>query len=121
MDRELDTRYRYRRLGRRAVVGVGALGLAIAVLILLPGWLRPAVARAEVRTGRVDRGPVESRADLPGGASRLYAEALGVDAVVVAGVDVVRDGKLTGERPGRILRSGRDSVTVNVPGGAART
>ena len=69
--------------------------------------------------GRVDRGPVESRADLPGGASRLYAEAVGVDAVIVAGIDVVRHGKLTGERPGRILRSGRDTETVGVPGAAS--
>jgi N-acyl-D-aspartate/D-glutamate deacylase len=63
---------------------------------------------------RVDRGPVESRADLPGGASRLYAEAIGVEAVAVAGVDVVRGGKLTGARPGRILRSGRDTRTVGL-------
>jgi len=65
---------------------------------------------------RVDRGPVESRADLPGGAARLYAEALGVEAVVVAGLDVVRGGKLTGARPGRVVRSGRDTATVGLPG-----
>ena len=61
---------------------------------------------------RVDRGPVESRTDLPGGAARLYAEAVGVEAVVVSGVDVVRGGALTGERPGRVIRSGRDTETV---------
>ena len=112
--------------------GIMTLEQAVQQLAQVPARLYGFKDRGELREGlaadlvvfdadRVDRGPVESRADLPGGASRLYAEALGVDAVVVAGVDVVRDGKLTGERPGRILRSGRDSVTVNVPGGAART
>ncbi len=111
--------------------GIMTLEQAVQQLAQVPARLYGFKDRGELREGlaadlvvfdadRVDRGPVESRADLPGGASRLYAEALGVDAVVVAGVDVVRDGKLTGERPGRILRSGRDSVTVNVPGGAAR-
>ena len=111
--------------------GIMTLEQAVQQLAQVPARLYGFKDRGELREGlaadlvvfdadRVDRGPVESRADLPGGASRLYAEALGVDAVVVAGVDVVRDGKLTGERPGRILRSGRDSVTVAVPGGAAR-
>ncbi len=110
--------------------GIMTLEQAVQQLAQVPARLYGFKDRGELREGmaadlvvfdatRVDRGPVESRADLPGGASRLYAEALGVDAVVVAGVDVVRSGKLTGERPGRILRSGRDTLTVNVPGGAA--
>ncbi len=110
--------------------GIMTLEQAVQQLAQVPARLYGFKDRGELREGmaadlvvfdaeRVDRGPVESRADLPGGASRLYAEALGVDAVVVAGVDVVRNGKLTGERPGRILRSGRDTVTVNLPGGAS--
>ncbi len=110
--------------------GIMSLEQAVQQLAQVPARLYGFKDRGERREGmaadlvvfdaeRVDRGPVESRADLPGGASRLYAEALGVDAVVVAGIDVVRSGKLTGERPGRILRSGRDTLTVNVPGGAA--
>jgi len=59
MDRELEASYRYRRLGRRAAWGLGGIALCMAILVLLPGWLRPSVARAEIRTGRVDRGPVE--------------------------------------------------------------
>ena len=66
MDRELDARDRYRRLGRRAAVGLGALGLCVAVLILLPGWLRPSVAREQIRTGTVDRGPVEGIVEASG-------------------------------------------------------
>jgi len=66
MDRELDARDRYGRLGRRAAVGIGALGLCVTVLLLLPGWLRPSVAREQARTGTVDRGPVEGIVEASG-------------------------------------------------------
>jgi len=45
--------------------------------------------------------------DLPGGARRLLAEAKGVAATIVAGQVICRDGAYTGERAGRVLRSGR--------------
>jgi N-acyl-D-aspartate/D-glutamate deacylase len=96
-----------------------SLEQAVQQLAQVPARLYGFKDRGELREGmaadlvvfdaeRVDRAPVASRPDLPG-----------VDAVVVAGVDVVRGGKLTGARPGRILHSGRDTVTVNVPGAAS--
>jgi N-acyl-D-aspartate/D-glutamate deacylase len=107
--------------------GIMSLEQAVQQLSQVPARLYGFKDRGELREGmaadlvvfdadRVDRGPVESRADLPGGAARLYAEAIGVEAVVVAGIDVVRSGKLTNARPGRILRSGRDTVTVGISG-----
>jgi N-acyl-D-aspartate/D-glutamate deacylase len=58
--------------------------------------------------------PVTLLHDLPGGGERLHAGSRGVSHVLVAGQDVVRDGVVTDERPGRVLRSGRDTETVTL-------
>jgi N-acyl-D-aspartate/D-glutamate deacylase len=52
--------------------------------------------------------------DLPGRSARLTAGSEGVVRVYVSGAATVEDGKATGATPGRILRSGRDTVTVPV-------
>jgi hypothetical protein len=52
--------------------------------------------------------------DLPAGASRLYGAADGVAHVFVAGQSIVEGPLLTDARPGRVLRSGRDTTTVTV-------
>ena len=57
------------------------------------------------------------RADLPGGEKRLYADAIGVQRVLVNGVTTVVDGEAVDALPGIVLRSGRDTRTV-VPSGA---
>jgi hypothetical protein len=54
------------------------------------------------------------RYDLPGDYGRLYADAIGVDHVLVNGAPIVRDGVLTERRPGALLRSGRDTTTPSL-------
>ncbi len=61
----------------------------------------------------IGHGAVRTRNDLPGGASRLYAEATGVCHVFVNGTEIARSGAFTGEVPGHVLRSGRDTDTVH--------
>ncbi len=65
----------------------------------------------------VGPGPIHTRHDLPAGAGRLYGEADGIEHVLVNGAEIVRSGAFTHARPGTILRSGRDTTTVSVPGG----
>jgi N-acyl-D-aspartate/D-glutamate deacylase len=64
----------------------------------------------------VATGPTYTRFDLPGGAGRLYADAVGIEHVFVNGSEIVRGTELTGTSPGTVLRSGRDTDTVEVPG-----
>jgi N-acyl-D-aspartate/D-glutamate deacylase len=61
---------------------------------------------------RIEAGPIYTRNDLPAGASRLYADAHGIDHVIVAGTPIVQHGKHTGAFPGSVIRSGRDTDTV---------
>jgi N-acyl-D-aspartate/D-glutamate deacylase len=53
------------------------------------------------------------RHDLPGEASRVFADASGIRAVWINGVRAVDDGELLAGRPGRVLRSGTDTDTVS--------
>jgi N-acyl-D-aspartate/D-glutamate deacylase len=63
---------------------------------------------------RVATMPTAVLHDLPGGGERLFAASRGVDHVFVGGSEVVTDGTVTNERPGRVLRSGRDTDTVSL-------
>ncbi|MGH9091866.1 MAG: N-acyl-D-amino-acid deacylase family protein, partial [Acidimicrobiales bacterium] len=75
---------------------------------LAEGWWADVVVLDPEEIGH---GPERTRDDLPGGASRLYAEGTGVEHVLVNGTEVVRHNALAGERPGAVLRSGRDTET----------
>lgn len=69
----------------------------------------------------VGRGRTYFRYDLPGDAEayRVYADAEGIDRVIVNGTVIVENGVHTGHLPGKVLRSGIDTRTV--PIGALRS
>ena len=58
---------------------------------------------------RVAPGRVGWRDDLPAGAGRVYQEPLGIHHVIAGGVHVVRDGSMTGDAGGSVLRAGLDT------------
>lgn len=105
MDRELEAGYRYRRLGRRAVLGGGGLALCVAVLILLPGWLRPSVAREQIRMGRVDRGPVEGIVEASGTVVPAFEGV--ISSPVEARVEKVL------KRPGDLVKAGDEILRLD--------
>jgi N-acyl-D-aspartate/D-glutamate deacylase len=95
---------------------------AIRLLTDVPARLYGLTDRGQVAEGwwadlvvfdpeRIGPQPLRTRNDLPGGASRLYAEATGMEHVLVNGTEVVTSDRLTGALPGRVLRSGADTQT----------
>jgi len=64
---------------------------------------------------RIAASAVHMVRDLPGGAARLDSHGVGIESVIVAGAEVVHHGRFTGARPGRVLRSGTDSVSGGPP------
>ncbi|WP_415950062.1 N-acyl-D-amino-acid deacylase family protein [Streptomyces sp. KLOTTS4A1] len=62
---------------------------------------------------KIDAGKATLVHDLPGDSPRLDSKALGVNAVWVNGVEAIRNDKVTGAVPGKVLRSGRDTRTVS--------
>jgi HlyD family secretion protein len=105
MDRELDVSIRRRRIGRRVAWGIGGLGLVVAVLVLLPGWLRPSIERDRIRTGRVDRGPVEGIVEASGTVIPAF------ESVVSSPVDARIERIL--KRPGEAVRAGEEILRLD--------
>src|SRR6185295_17843520 len=60
MDRPLtDTQLRRDRL-RRVLQIAGPIAALIALIVLLPGWIRPSLRRADIRTAVVQTGSIEA-------------------------------------------------------------
>jgi N-acyl-D-aspartate/D-glutamate deacylase len=109
--------------------GLVTMEEAVHMLTEAPARLYGLIDRGRVAEGfradlvvfdpeRVGPGPLRTRDDLPGGASRLYAGATGMEHVLVNGTEVVTHDTLTGAVPGTALRSGTDTRTVSVSGAA---
>jgi N-acyl-D-aspartate/D-glutamate deacylase len=76
-----------------------------------PGWAADLVLFDPERVGC---GEIRAATDLPGGAGRLVADPLGVERVLVNGRAVALGGRPTGDLPGSVLRSGRDTAGVQL-------
>ncbi|SDL13592.1 N-acyl-D-amino-acid deacylase family protein [Streptomyces indicus] len=62
---------------------------------------------------KIDAGKATLVHDLPGDSPRLDSKAIGVNAVWVNGVEAIREDRVTGAVPGKVLRSGQDTRTVS--------
>ncbi|HEV2663537.1 MAG TPA: HlyD family efflux transporter periplasmic adaptor subunit [Blastocatellia bacterium] len=60
MDREIDITFRRKRLMRRVIGATLSVALVSAVFIWGPRLIKPSVARARIRTAKVDTGPIEA-------------------------------------------------------------
>jgi N-acyl-D-aspartate/D-glutamate deacylase len=79
--------------------------------VLREGWHADIVVIDPETVGTED---VAMQFDLPGDEGRLYARSTGIDHVLVNGEPIVADGALTANRPGTLLRSGRDTATPSL-------
>jgi N-acyl-D-aspartate/D-glutamate deacylase len=96
---------------------------AVQQLTQVPAQLMGLRERGELRVGwhadivlfdadKIGSGPTYTRFDMPAGAGRLYADAIGIERVLVNGRTIVHNNVYTGAVPGTVLRSGRDTQTV---------
>jgi HlyD family secretion protein len=106
MDRELDTGFLRRRAVRRGLVIAGLAVAAVALFFGLPRWLRPSVDRATLRTGAVDRGPVEGIIEASGTVAPAFEKVLSspVEARVVRVL----------KRPGERVEPGEEILELDV-------
>ncbi len=124
----LDTFAMSTQLLSLAVREYGVLSLERAVhhLTLKPAKLMGLRERGLLRTGwfadlvifdpdNVGMGKVYFRKDLPGGCGRLYADAEGVERVIVNGTVIIANGQYLEKPAGVILKPGRDTYTVKIP------
>jgi N-acyl-D-aspartate/D-glutamate deacylase len=65
---------------------------------------------------KVGPGREYTRYDLPANGRRLYSDAEGISHVIVNGREIIRNGKYLDTPAGIILRPGRDTYTVAIPG-----
>lgn len=105
MDRELDASFRRRQIWRRVGWTGGSLALVVAVLLLLPGWLRPSLERDRIRTGKVDRGPVEGVIEASGAVIPAFEGVL--SSPVEARVEKIL------KRPGEVVKGGEEILKLD--------
>jgi N-acyl-D-aspartate/D-glutamate deacylase len=76
--------------------------------LIKPGWHADLVTFDPATVGT---GKTYMRPDLPADDARIYADAEGIYHVFVIGIQTIEDGEHTGQFPGIVIRSGRDTRT----------
>jgi HlyD family secretion protein len=106
MDRALDTAVRTKLILRRVMIPAVVIALAAAALVWGGAWLKPTVARARVRTAKVDTGPLEATITATG---TVVPE---IEQVISSPLDarVVRILK----KPGATLKRGEPILELDV-------
>lgn len=110
MDRELDPTVRRWRIARRVLAGTGGVAALAAVLLLLPGWLRPSVDRSRLRVEPVTRGPVAAVVEASGTVIPAFEKVLSTP--VEARVERVL------LRPGAAVEPGDEILELDTSGAA---
>jgi HlyD family secretion protein len=105
MDREIDQSFQRRQTWRRVGWTGGSLALVAAVLLLLPGWLRPSLDRERIRLGTVDRGPVEGVIEATGTVIPAFEGVL--SSPVEARVEKIL------KRPGEVVKAGEEILKLD--------
>jgi N-acyl-D-aspartate/D-glutamate deacylase len=99
---------------------------AVHQLTLKPARFMGLKNRGKIETGwwadlvifdadKIGAGATYTRSDLPANGMRLYADAIGIDHVIVNGREIIRDGTYLGTPAGSIIRPGVSTYTVHIP------
>lgn len=106
MDREIETGFRRKQWLRRSVLTVALIGVVAVVFIWGPSLLKTTIARTQIRTARVDAGPLESQITASGKVVPEFEQVLSspVNARVL---------KIL-KRPGAILAKGEPILELDL-------
>jgi HlyD family secretion protein len=106
MDREIDVSFRRRRMLRRMALATGLAAAAAAAFIWGPRLIAPSIARARIRTARVDAGSIEATITASGTVLPEFEQV--ISSPVNARVLKIR------ERPGAILSKGEAIIQLDL-------
>jgi HlyD family secretion protein len=106
MDREIDVSFRRRQMLRRTALATGIAAAAAAAFIWGPRLLEPSIARARIRTARVDAGRIEATITASGIVLPEFEQV--ISSPVNARVLKIR------ERPGAVLSKGEAIIQLDL-------
>ncbi len=106
MDREIDVSYRRMQLLRRVLMSLVLVGAIALVFFYAPRLLKTSIARTQIRTARVDMGPLEAQITASGVVVPEFEQVLSspVNARVL---------KIL-KRPGAILSKGEPIIELDL-------